>query len=71
MSSETEGKYDQQCGAAREACQAAGCLLIIFQGDKGDGFSAQIPSFMVDRIPSVLRQVADDIERQSNEKTLG
>lgn len=57
------GKYDDICTEARLACRARGVLLLVYDGQHGNGFSAQIPPEMVDRIPAVLREVADKIEK--------
>jgi hypothetical protein len=56
------GKYDEACTAARVAARAQGALLLIFQGQHGNGFSAQVPADMLSRIPEGLRQVANEIE---------
>jgi hypothetical protein len=57
------GKYDEVCTAARLAARAHGTLLIIFQGEHGNGFSAQVSSpEMLSRIPDALRQVSNEIE---------
>ncbi len=56
------GKYDEACTVARVMARAEGALLIIIDGDKGEGFSAQIPPRYIERIPQLLRTVADSIE---------
>ncbi|MEY4545369.1 MAG: hypothetical protein RL685_1564 [Pseudomonadota bacterium] len=58
------GKYDAECTAAREACGAQGAVLIVYEGQRGMGFSVQGPMPMVVGLPSVLRDVADQIEAQ-------
>ena len=35
------GKYDDLCTQARNTAKAAGVVLIVFGGEKGDGFSVQ------------------------------
>jgi hypothetical protein len=59
------GKYDDACTAARETTGAAGALLIIFEGEKGHGFSAQLPVEALVQIPTVLREIADQIEEDA------
>ena len=57
------GKYDDIATTAREAAEAEGVILIVLNGNKGTGFSAQFASLgLVQSIPAVLRQVADQIE---------
>jgi hypothetical protein len=56
------GKYDAECTQAREAAKATGALLVIFEGDRGFGFSVQGPLPMIAEIPQVLRVMADKIE---------
>ena len=56
------GKYDEECTTAREATKAEGALLLVFNGNKGSGFSAQIPTKWLLKIPVILRSVADQIE---------
>jgi hypothetical protein len=60
---ERPGKYDDLCTTARKAAKAEAALLIIFGGNKGNGFSAQIPIDFLIGIPAILRAVADDIEK--------
>lgn len=57
------GKYDDLCMAARQAAEADATLLIIFGGNKGSGFSAQIPFDLLDAVPDILREVAKNIEK--------
>jgi hypothetical protein len=57
------GKYDELATHARESAQAAGVILIVFGGANGNGFSVQADAETMIRIPSILRTVADDVER--------
>jgi len=59
------GEYDDACTAARESTKAEGVILIVYGGEHGNGFSAQLPEYIVERMPDVLRQVADQIEKSS------
>lgn len=56
------GKYDDAATAARESTKAAGVLLIVLGGEKGSGFSVQVPPEMVASIPDMLRHMANQIE---------
>jgi len=56
------GKYDDLCTQAREAAQAEGAILIVMGGNKGQGFSAQLPLHLIAVVPQMLRHVADEIE---------
>lgn len=58
------GKYDALATAAREAAKARGIILIVFGGDKGSGFSAQLDALGTMEIPQILREIADEIERE-------
>lgn len=56
------GRYDDLCTEARLKADAAGALLIVFGGSKGDGFAAQLPAELTLMLPGILRIVADQIE---------
>lgn len=56
------GIYDSLCTQAREEARAKGAVLIICEGEFGNGFSVQLPSEYVGSFPAVLRQMADTIE---------
>lgn len=57
------GRYDDACTQARLATKAIGAILIIVEGKDGSGFSVQAPLPLVARLPSVLRDLADKIEK--------
>lgn len=57
------GKYDHLCTQVREAANARGVILVVFGGAQGPGMSAQLEAEDVPKIVSILRQVADDIEK--------
>lgn len=60
-----KGKYDDICEYVREQTQAAGTLVIICDGNKGNGFSASFTDVgLMVSIPTILRQVADQIEKE-------
>lgn len=56
------GKYDDLCGYARSKAQADGALLLIINGAKGSGFSAQLSPELTLTLPAILWGVAKQIE---------
>jgi hypothetical protein len=69
------GKYDELCTLVRERCglagetvpEGGGVIVIVFGGDKGNGFSCQADLATTLALPDVLENVARkmraDIER--------
>jgi hypothetical protein len=55
------GKYDAVLTEVREKT-GGDVILIVLNGNLGHGFSAQVSIEGMVRIPSLLRQVARDIE---------
>jgi hypothetical protein len=59
-----KGKYDEQCSVLRKTTGGSCAIAIILDGDGGNGFSVQTDTInMLDAIPSVLRMVANSIEK--------
>lgn len=61
------GKYDDECTAARYATGASAIILIVKDGIRGSGFSAQFtsPTDMADIVTtlrSVIRQIEGDLD---------
>lgn len=56
------GRYDEEVTELRERLKAQGILLLVVNGERGSGFSAQLSTDDVFALPSVLRQMADQIE---------
>jgi hypothetical protein len=56
------GKYDHLATEARRAAKAAGVVVIVFDGEYGNGFSVQATGPMTLALPGVLRGVADQME---------
>lgn len=56
------GKYDDLCTEVREKAEAEGVILMIFNGNKGQGFSCQLSPILTHLVPHLLREVADQIE---------
>lgn len=57
------GIYDHECEVARKATGADTTVLIIVGGMKGSGFSIQSNPGFLNRLPGLLRQMANDIEK--------
>lgn len=61
------GKYDDLCTYVREKAEAEGAIILIFNGNKGEGFSVQVrDGETVRRLPDILRRLARSIE-EANE----
>lgn len=59
------GKYDALATEVRDKAHAEAVLLIVFNGDKGSGFSCQTPPEMLAKLPAILRSTARQIEESS------
>lgn len=59
------GKYDDLCTKVREEAGGGdtGVILLILRGNKGNGFSCQATLHDTLRLPNLLREVADQIEK--------
>lgn len=64
MSLNGPGKYDDVCTLVREKTNALGAVVMIFGGDKGEGFEVQLPWEELQKLPKILRFMADQIEAQ-------
>lgn len=60
------GKYDKECTEIRSRIKADGIIMIVFGGEKGNGFSAQLPLHLTLSMPEILRKVASDIEKSGS-----
>ena len=58
------GKYDDVCTHAREETKADGVVLMILNGEHGDGFSVQLPPLVLLNLPNILRMMADQIQEE-------
>jgi hypothetical protein len=56
------GRYNEVATYVRKRVNAKGVVLIIMEGDKGEGFEVQAPLPIVLGLPKLLREVADQIE---------
>jgi hypothetical protein len=55
------GKYDDVCTFVRVQTQAAGALVVVLDGAKGDGFSLQGDVATVLALPELLEHLARQI----------
>lgn len=56
------GKYDDIATKVRKETEADGVVIVIINGKKGSGFSAQLPAHIQITLPQNLRSIADQIE---------
>jgi len=63
------GKYDDLCTEARLKAKAQGVVLIILGGDKGFGFSVQLPEEALLELPAILELMAAEIRRDMQSRT--
>lgn len=56
------GKYEAETADVLEKCEAAGVILLVFEGKHGTGFSVAAPPQVCMNLPRILRSVADSIE---------
>jgi hypothetical protein len=57
------GRYDNLCSHVQMATQAQGIVLIIVNGNLGSGMSVQGLGEVMPSVPDLLRQVANEIEK--------
>ena len=63
------GKYDNLCTEARLKAKAHSAVLIILGGDKGFGFSVQMPEKAIAGLPAILEHMAAEIRRDMQSQT--
>jgi len=56
------GKYDDLATELRIAARADGVLVLVVNGDRGTGFSAQLTPLLTLTLPGILRDIADQID---------
>jgi len=62
------GKYDDLCTKVREEAEAVAAIVVVFRGNLGTGFSIQSESEeVVNRLPSILRAMAAEMEQPEEE----
>lgn len=57
------GKYDDLATYVRDMAKACGVIVIVLDGEKGSGFSCQTDARTLIGLPAMLRDVADEIEK--------
>jgi hypothetical protein len=55
------GKYDDLCTYVRQQAKAGGACVMVFNGEKGWGFSVQCPPEALLDLSGVLRHISDTI----------
>ena len=64
------GKYDDLCTYVREKSNAAGAIVLIIGGDKGQGFSVQVANpLIIAKLPEMLETMAREIRQASGAST--
>ena len=58
------GKYDALCTLVRKRAKAKGALVIILDGEKGNGFSCQCEPLALLSLPDVLEYMAQQIREK-------
>lgn len=56
------GKYDALCTYVRETAKAEGAAVIVWGGIEGQGFSVQASVDQLEKLPAILRNMADTID---------
>jgi len=56
------GKYDDLATEVRKQTRAEGVIVLVFNGTKGSGFSAQLSPDLTLKIPEILRDIATQID---------
>ena len=65
--SDGPGKYDTWCTLTRSGVHAEGVIMMVINGVYGSGFSCQATKEVTLKLPIILRDMADQIEKD-NEK---
>lgn len=60
------GKYDDQCKLVRMSTKADSVLVMVFDGDRGTGFSVQASAAVIALLPEILEDMATEIRRMRN-----
>jgi hypothetical protein len=57
------GKYDALATIVSKRAAAHGVIVVVINGKRGSGFSVQATAEITAALPTLLREVADGIER--------
>jgi methylmalonyl-CoA mutase cobalamin-binding subunit len=63
------GKYDTLCTEVREKAHAVGAVVIILGGNRGHGFSVQVPPDALFSLPDMLETMAREIRKDLKGRT--
>jgi hypothetical protein len=63
------GKYDDLCTHVREQSKARGVVVLVLEGDKGNGFSCQCDLKIMLALPNLLEELARQIREDQTEIT--
>ena len=58
------GVYDDLCTMVCDITSAEGVVLIVFEGDKGNGFSVQARPSLGLKLPGVLERIALELRKE-------
>ena len=64
------GKYDDLCTMVREQAKASSAIVIVFDGDRGPGFSCQATGMVTLQLPLMLEQIAAEMRASFKEGKL-
>jgi hypothetical protein len=56
------GKYDEEATLVQQRTKAKGVIVIVLGGNQGEGFSCQATLEVVLTLPSMLRDIANQLE---------
>jgi hypothetical protein len=60
------GKYDEACTVARAMTKGIGVVLIVIEGEHGNGFSVQtLEPDLLPVLPALLRVIANEMSRDA------
>jgi len=68
---EGPGKYDDVTTMVRALTEAQAVVLMVIDGNQGNGFSVQAYDDIVIDLPALLRTMADEIEKEGKEQLNG
>jgi hypothetical protein len=57
------GKYDDECKLVRMSTRADSVLVMVYDGDRGTGFSVQASASVIDVLPEILESMAAEIRK--------
>lgn len=65
------GKYDDLCTYVREKTQASGVLVVVINGNKGEGFSCQTDLKTMLIVPDILETIAKQLREDRTIDAMG